>query len=59
MVVNVVLNLDEGPMPFANGFSMLMPGALLSVAAWRDRQRRTGRPAPLATGAPPLVQWAR
>ncbi len=39
MLINIVLNLDEGPMPYSNGFTLLMPGALMAVAAWRTRQR--------------------
>ena len=39
MLINVVLNLDEGPMPYSNGFTMLMPGALLWLGLWTDRQR--------------------
>ncbi len=41
MLVNVVLNLDEGPMPYANGFSMMSPGALLTLGLWRAGQRRS------------------
>ena len=40
MLVNALLNLDEGPMPYANGFSMMMPGALLTLGLWHGRQRR-------------------
>lgn len=40
MLVNLVLNLDEGPMPYANGFSMMMPGALLTLGLWHAQQRR-------------------
>ncbi len=39
MLINVVLNLDEGPMPYSNGFTMMMPGALLTLGRWqRERQ---------------------
>ena len=39
MLINVVLNLDEGPMPYSNGFTMMMPGALLALGRWqRERQ---------------------
>ena len=58
MLINVVLNLDEGPMPFANGFSLLMPGALLSVAAWREQQRVLAA-LQRWQQSPTLVQWAR
>ena len=39
MLINVVLNLDEGPMPYPNGFTMMMPAALLALGVWKDRQR--------------------
>jgi exopolysaccharide production protein ExoQ len=39
MLINVLLNLDEGPMPYSNGFTMLMPGALLALGVWHGRQR--------------------
>ena len=51
MLINVVLNIDEGPMPYSNGFTLLMPGALLATVAWHRRQRtlatlRRWQPAP-------------
>ena len=39
MLINIVLNLDEGPMPFADGFTLLMPGALLTLGVWHGRYR--------------------
>lgn len=56
MLINIVLNLDEGPMPFADGFTMLMPGALLSLGLWRDRQQATAR---RWVPAPPMAKLAR
>ena len=58
MLMNVVLNIDEGPMPYSNGFTLLMPGALMALDAWHRREltlaallrwqptARLGRPAP-------------
>jgi hypothetical protein len=39
MLVNITLNLDEGPLPFPNEFTMLMPGAVVTLAAWHQRHR--------------------
>jgi O-antigen ligase len=39
MLVNVTLNLDEGPMPFPDEFTLLMPGALVTLGLWHDRQK--------------------
>jgi O-antigen ligase len=38
MLANLVLNLDEGPMPYANGFSLLMPATLVTVSLWLQRR---------------------
>ena len=57
MLINVVLNLDEGPMPYSNGFTMLMPGALLALGAWQGQRRVV---AALTRSQPPfLVRLAR
>ncbi len=39
MLVNIVLNLDEGPMPFADGFTLMMPGALAALGAWHEQRQ--------------------
>ena len=39
MLANLVLNLDEGPMPFANGFTLMMPGALAALGAWHEQKQ--------------------
>ncbi len=36
MLVNYVLNLDEGPLPFPDEFTMLMPGALVTLGLWHE-----------------------
>jgi O-antigen ligase len=38
MLANLVLNVDEGPMPYANGFSLLMPATLVTVSLWLQRR---------------------
>ena len=40
MLVNYLLNLDEGPLPFPDGFTMLMPGALLTLGLWHRTWHR-------------------
>ena len=39
MLVNYVLNLDEGPLPFPDEFTMLMPGALITLGVWHQARR--------------------
>ena len=39
MLINLVLNLDEGPMPYTNGFTMAMPAALLTLGRWQSQHR--------------------
>ncbi len=58
MLINVVLNLDEGPMPYANGFSLMMPAALLATGAWQQRQRRIAALHRWRQPAPPLLPLA-
>ena len=60
MLVNILLNLDEGPMPFSDGFTMLMPGALLATGVWREAEhsgrRRDGwRPVSILARTAPDV----
>jgi len=38
MLINTLLNLDEGPLPYPDQFTVLMPGTILLLASWR-RQR--------------------
>ena len=59
MLINILLNLDEGPLPYPDQFTVLMPGAILSLRNWRRErafrlasQRQRGRvPAPTFGGA--------
>ncbi len=57
MLVNYVLNLDEGPMPFPDEFTMLMPGALLTLGVWHEAVQ--GQMAALARRPIPRIQFAR
>ncbi len=42
MLVNIALNIDEGPLPYQDEFTMLMPLTILSLeGAWRDIRIRT------------------
>ena len=43
MLVNIVLNLDEGPMPFPDGFTLMMPGALAALGAWHEQRQLQAR----------------
>lgn len=56
MLVNYVLNLDEGPLPFPDEFTMLMPGALLTVGLWHQTWQR--ELAVLSQGPVPRIQFA-
>jgi exopolysaccharide production protein ExoQ len=44
MLINMLLNLDEGPLPYPDQFTVLMPGAILLICNWR-RQRAFARAA--------------
>lgn len=50
MLINVLLNLDEGPLPYPDQFTVMMPSALLLLEKWRQDQaalahlRRNGQP---------------
>jgi O-antigen ligase len=35
MLVNLLLNLDEGPLPYPDQFTVLMPGSILLLRSWR------------------------
>jgi O-antigen ligase len=38
MLINVLLNLDEGPLPYPDQFTVLMPGAILLLRNWRHER---------------------
>lgn len=40
MIMNLILNLDEGPLPYPDQFTMMMPLSLIYLAIWRARQPR-------------------
>jgi O-antigen ligase len=35
MLVNLLLNMDEGPLPYPDQFTVLMPGSILLLRSWR------------------------
>jgi exopolysaccharide production protein ExoQ len=43
MLVNLTLNLDEGPMPYPDQFTALMPATLIFLTSW-SRRHATVRP---------------
>ncbi len=57
MLVNYLLNLDEGPLPFPDEFTMLMPGALLTVGVWHSAWQR--ELTALSQRRVPRIQFAR
>ncbi len=51
MLVNLLLNLDEGPLPYPDQFTVLMPGSILLLRNWR-RERVFAAAAALRRAAP-------
>ncbi len=43
MIINVVLNVDEGLLPSADEFSLLMPCVLLTLSQWEQNRRTPHR----------------
>ncbi len=41
MLINLLLNLDEGPLPYPDQFTVLMPGAILLLRNWRRERAFT------------------
>ena len=39
MFINIVLNTDEGPLPYPDQFTLLMPGAMIFLAGWMRSHR--------------------
>jgi hypothetical protein len=62
MLINMLLNLDEGPLPYPDQFTVLMPGAILLLSSWRrerslaiataERRRATPPRAPRQPNSP-------
>ena len=40
MLINALVNLAEGPLPWANAFTAMAPPALLSVSVWEQKRQR-------------------
>jgi len=53
MFINIVLNTDEGPLPYPDQFTLLMPGAMIFLAAWM-RSRRAQTATDLRVPAAPI-----
>lgn len=51
MLVNMLLNMDEGPLPYPDQFTALMPATLIFLWKWRQTQARA------AVDAIPPVAW--
>jgi len=43
MLINVLLNLDEGPLPYPDQFTVMMPGAILLLEQWRQGRAALAR----------------
>lgn len=59
MLINVLLNLDEGPLPYPDQFTVLMPGVLLLLEAWRRDRRRQALPVGGRRPAPQVFAGGR
>jgi exopolysaccharide production protein ExoQ len=40
MLVNILVNLDEGPLPWADAYTLVMPSLLIMVEIWNETARR-------------------
>jgi O-antigen ligase len=40
MTINLLLNLDEGPLPYPDQFTAMMPATMIALAAWRRSEPR-------------------
>ena len=47
MLVNLLLNMDEGPLPYPDQFTVLMPGSILLLRSWQ-RERKFAAAAAMA-----------
>jgi len=53
MLVNLLLNMDEGPLPYPDQFTVLMPGSILLLRSWRrERAFAASAAATLRRAAP-------
>jgi O-antigen ligase len=53
MTMNVLLNMDEGPLPYPDQFSAMMPIAMIFLWHWRRRNLDVRPPRPAAIRFPP------
>ena len=54
MLVNLLLNMDEGPLPYPDQFTVLMPGAILLLRSWRRERKFAAAAAAALRRAQPL-----
>lgn len=54
MLINLLLNLDEGPLPYPDQFTVLMPGAILLLRNWRRERAFAASPAAALRRATPF-----
>jgi len=55
MITNILLNTDEGPLPYPDQFTLLMPGVIISLALWTRRQQTNGKTRSLVSRKSPLL----
>ena len=49
-IINVIVNIDEGPQPAADEFTLLLPIIILTLERWRRRPRPFKRRVPVGAG---------
>jgi exopolysaccharide production protein ExoQ len=54
MLVNLLLNMDEGPLPYPDQFTVLMPGSILLLRSWRRERAFAASAAAALRRAAPL-----
>ncbi len=54
MLINLLLNMDEGPLPYPDQFTVLMPGSILLLRSWRRERAFAASAAAALRRAAPL-----
>jgi O-antigen ligase len=57
MLVNLLLNMDEGPLPYPDQFTVLMPGSILLLRSWRRERVFAASAAAARRRAAPLGRF--
>jgi len=52
MLVNLLLNMDEGPLPYPDQFTVLMPGSILLLRSWQRERKFAAAVAALRRATP-------